>query len=97
MNTVRTAPAKIDGRIPVFAFGMSLGLFLAITFVLCVAFDLVVPGQAMFRTWLGLIPWFDWLSWPDFAWGLAVSFAYGWYIALIFAPLYNWLAKRTAR
>lgn len=51
----------------------------------------------MYRTWLGLIPWFDWLSWPDFAWGLAVSFGYGWYIALIFAPLYNWFAKRTAR
>lgn len=43
MNTVRTAPATTTGRIPVFAFGMSLGLFLAITFVLCVAFDLVVP------------------------------------------------------
>ncbi|WP_238719671.1 DUF5676 family membrane protein [Nitratireductor alexandrii] len=98
MNTVRTesgsgrsdiAPHATTGQVPVFALGMSLGLFLAITFAVCVIFDLVVPGQAMYRTWLALIPWFEWLSWPDFFWGLGVSFVYGWYVALVFAPLYN--------
>lgn len=37
-------------RIPLVAFGLSLGLFFVITFVLCVLFDLWFPGQAMYQT-----------------------------------------------
>lgn len=81
-------------RIPVLAFGMSLGLFLAITFVVCVAFDLLFPGMAMYETWLKLLPGFTWLSWPSFLLGLAESFAYGWYVALVFGPLFNFFAAR---
>lgn len=81
-------------RIPIFAFGMSLGVFLALTFAVCVVFDLLVPGQAMYQTWLQLLPGFTWLSWQSFLLGLAESFAYGWYVALIFAPLYNFFAAR---
>lgn len=81
-------------RIPVFALGMSLGLFLAITFVVCVAFDLLFPGMAMNETWLRLLPGFTWLSWPSFLLGLVESFAYGWYVALIFGPLFNLFAAR---
>ena len=83
-------------HIPVFAFGMSLGLFLAITYVLCVGFDLLFPGMAMYQTWLRLLPGFTWLTWPSFLLGLIESFAYGWYIALIFGPLFNYFAKRWA-
>ena len=85
----RTAP-----RIPVFALGMSLGLFLALTYVLCVLFDLWFPGQAMYQTWLKLLPGFTWLTWPSFFLGLAESYAYGWYVALVFGPLYNFFAAR---
>lgn len=81
-------------RIPVLAFGMSLGIFLAITFALCVGFDLLFPGQAMYETWLKLLPGFTWLTWPSFILGLVESFAYGWYVALVFAPLFNFFAKR---
>ena len=84
-------------RIPVVAFGMSLGIFLAITFVLCVAFDLIFPGMAMYQTWLKLLPGFTWLSFPSFLLGVAESFAYGWYVALIFAPLFNFFATRWNR
>ncbi len=69
--------------------GMSLGVFLAITYALCVVFDLMFPGQAMYQTWLRLLPGFTWLTWPSFFLGLVEAFAYGWYIALIFAPLFN--------
>ena len=91
----RRGPAA-DGtpRIPVLALGMSLGLFLAITFVVCVAFDLLFPGMAMNETWLRLLPGFTWLSWPSFLLGLVESFAYGWYVALIFGPLFNLFAAR---
>jgi hypothetical protein len=80
-------------RIPVIAFGVSLGFFLAITYVLCVGFDLFFPGQAMYQTWLRLLPGFTWLSWPSFLLGLIESFAYGWYVALIFGPLFNFFAN----
>jgi Cu+-exporting ATPase len=43
----------------------------------------------MHEAWLRLLPGFTWLSWGSFGVGLSESFAYGWYIALIFAPLYN--------
>jgi hypothetical protein len=88
-------PVRSPARIPVVALGMSLGLFLAVTYTLCVLFDLWFPGQAMYETWLRLLPGFTWLSWPSFFLGLAESFAYGWYVALIFVPFFNFFAARS--
>lgn len=87
-------PATQIWHIPVLAFGMSLGIFLAVTYALCVGFDLLFPGQAMYQTWLRLLPGFTWLTWPSFLLGLVESFAYGWYVALIFGPLFNFFARR---
>lgn len=80
-------------RIPVLAFGMSLGIFLVVTYALCVAFDLIWPDQAMYQTWLRLLPGFTWLTWQSFLLGLVESFAYGWFVALIFGPLFNLFAR----
>lgn len=82
-------------RVPVVTLGMSLGLFLSITFVLCVGFDLLLPGLAMYQSWARFLPGFTWLSWPSFLLGLVESFAYGWYVALIFGPLFNFFAARS--
>ncbi len=90
----RPSRARVASRIPVVALGMSIGLFLALTFVLCVLFDLWFPGLAMYQAWLTLLPGFTWLTWPSFFLGLVESFAYGWYFALVFAPLYNFFAAR---
>lgn len=90
-------PGQTVPRLPVIAFGLSLGLFLAVTFTLCVGFDLLFPGQAMYESWLRLLPGFTWLSWPSFFLGLVESFAYGCYIALVFGPLYNFFAMRSGR
>ena len=68
---------------------MATGLFLAITFSLCAAFDLLAPRHAMYHTWLGLLPGLHWLTWESFALGVLESYAYGWFIALIWVPLYN--------
>ena len=81
-------------RIPIVVFGLSLGLFLTISYVLCVGFDLIFPGQAMYETWLRLLPGFSWLTWPSFLLGLIESFAWGWYVALIFCPLFNFFSAR---
>lgn len=90
----RSIPAA--PRIPVLALGMSLGVFFAVTFALCVALGLAFPQVAMFRAWTALLPGFAWLDWPSVLLGLAESFAYGWYVALIFAPLFNFLSARWA-
>lgn len=81
-------------RLPIIAFGMSLGVFLAITFVVCVAFDFTFPQYAMYQAWQRFLPGFAWLSWPSFFLGLIESFAYGWYVALVFGPLFNFFASR---
>ncbi len=81
-------------RIPVAALGLSLGAFLVATYVLCVLFDLWFPAQAMSPVWSPLLPGFTWLTWPSFFLGLVETFAYGWYVALIFGPLYNFFAAR---
>jgi hypothetical protein len=79
------------------AVGHATSLFLAITFVLCVGFDLLFPAHAMFQAWQKLLPGFHWLTLGSFFLGLAESYAYGWYIALIWAPLYNVFALKKQR
>ncbi len=78
-------------------FGHATSLFLAISFVLCVGFDLVFPEMAMYRSWQALLPGFTWISWSSFLLGLVESYGYGWYAALIWVPLYNVFAARGAR
>jgi 2TM family of unknown function (DUF5676) len=97
MNTAENprGAARAPARIPVVAFGLSLSLFLALTFVLCVLFGLVLPDWSLHQPWLQFLPGFTWLTWPSFLLGLIESFAYGWYVAVIFAPLYNLLAARS--
>jgi hypothetical protein len=89
---MRTAP-----RLPVVTLGLSLGCFLTFTYVLCVAFDLLFPGHAMYQTWLRLLPGFTWLSWGSFLLGAVETFAYGWYVALVFGPLFNFFAGKFER
>ena len=75
--------------ISVTAAGNATSLFLAITFSLCVAFDLLFPSHAMYSAWVRLLPGFEWLNWKSFCFGLVESYGYGWFIALIWVPLYN--------
>jgi len=79
------------------AFGHATSLFLAITFVLCVGFDLALPQMAMYRSWQALLPGFTWISWSSFLLGLVESYGYGWYFTLIWVPLYNVLSARAVR
>ncbi len=90
-------PLRTVSKLPVVALGLSLGSFLALTFVLCVLFDLWFPAQAMNPVWAPLLPGFTWISWTSFALGLVEAFAYGWYVALVFGPLYNFFAERAGQ
>ena len=86
--------ARSVPRIPVVALGMSLGVFLVVTYVLCVLFDLWFPTQAMHPVWAPLLPGFTWLTWSSFFLGLIEAFAYGWYVALLFGPIHNFFTAK---
>jgi len=89
-----TAPTGDSRRIPIIPLGTSLGAFLSLTFVLCVLFDLWFPSYAMNAVWTVLLPGFTWISWPSFFLGLIETFAYGWYFALLFGGIYNFMLRR---
>ncbi|HET7159047.1 MAG TPA: DUF5676 family membrane protein [Burkholderiales bacterium] len=72
--------------------GIAMGLFLSVTYVFCVAYDLLLD-QHMYEAWMTLLPGFTWISWGSFFIGLVESFAYGIYFGLVFVPLYNALQR----
>ncbi|WP_020677981.1 DUF5676 family membrane protein [Geopsychrobacter electrodiphilus] len=74
--------------------GVSVGLFLAVSYLLCVIYDLILPGQNMYLAWSRLLPGFKWLTWGTFFLGLIESFLYGVYFSLVFVPLYNFCKKK---
>lgn len=81
-------------RIPLVAFGLGLSLFLAISYVLCVAYGLIVANQGMHQLLSAILPGFTWITWPSFLLGLLWALAAGWYVALVFTPLFNFFAAR---
>jgi hypothetical protein len=83
--------------ISLYAVGQATSLFFAITFTLCVGFDRLFPAHAMYQAWQQLLPGFTGLSWGSFCIGLLESYGYGWYLALIWVPLYNVFATRDTK
>ena len=75
---------KLDWRV----VGLAMGSFLVVSYVACVAYDLIFD-QRMYEAWLKLLPGFTWLTWPGFLLGLVEMFLYGICVGLVFAPLYN--------
>ena len=83
--------------VPIAALGMSLSLFFAISFALCIVGYLIMPGLPVKHEALAIfLPGFELLTWQGFVIGLAESYAWGWYIALILGSLYNFFATRRA-
>ena len=81
--------------IPVLALGMGLSLFLALSYILCVLTYVFVPSVPIAHSALTLfLPGFTLLSWTSFCLGLFESLAWGWYVALVFGPIYNFFAAR---
>lgn len=73
----------------------SLGLFAAITFVLCVIYGLIAPPSLHMASFLEMVlPAFKWLTVWGFVLGLIESFLYGGYVGLVFVPIYNVLVRR---
>ena len=85
-------------RIPVLAMGLSLSIFLAVTYVLCALFLVLFPDVPVSHSFLGLFqPAFKPQSVYDLVNGLIEAFVDGWYIALVFGTLYNFVVARFER
>ena len=76
----------------------TLSSFSAITFVLCVVFGLIVPGQ-FHASWLleAMLPGFKWLSVGSVLLGLTEAALYGGGAGVLFSALYNFFARRAAK
>lgn len=73
----------------------SLGLFGALTFVVCVLYGLVVPASLHMTGWLAqILPGFVWLTPGGFLIGLVESFLYGVYAGLVYGTIHNALTRR---
>lgn len=73
--------------------GLSLSAILAVSYVLCLVWDQVFPGWAMYQIWQGLLPGFSWSA-VGLLIGLVETVIYGFYVAVIFVPVYNYLHRR---
>lgn len=62
---------------------MGLGLFLALSYTVCTVWDAVFPSWRMYPAWGRLLPGFTWWSWASFFLGLAETFLYGFWLALV--------------
>lgn len=81
--------------ITVMPTGHALSLLFSISYLLCIAFGLLAPAEMrMYEAWAPLLPGFEWLTVSGFIFGLIGAYLYGWYIAVVFAPLYRFFSKR---
>jgi hypothetical protein len=86
------------GAIPIVTLGLSLSLFFVISYVICIAGYLLFPGFPVQHGALSIfLPGSELLSWRSFCLGMAESFIWGWYIALVFGALYNFISRRIER
>jgi hypothetical protein len=87
-----------EAPIPIVTLGLSLSLFFVISYVICIAGYLLAPGLPVQHAALSIfLPGFELLTWKSYFLGLVESFVWGWYIALVFGALYNFLSRRIAR
>jgi hypothetical protein len=85
--------ADPTGPLPIDAFGLSLSVFFAITYLLCVVLRLLVPDVGNHLPWFQFFPGFGWTP-SGILLGLIESLAYGWYVALVFGWLFNFFVSR---
>ena len=85
--------ARARPAIALVPLGLSLSIFLAISFLLCAVAD-VIPWLQDFHFLKALYPDVDWTRPEMMAVGVVWAFLSGWYVALGFGSLYNFFSAR---
>ncbi len=79
------------------AVTLSLSVFLAVSFVICVIYGLIVSDAFHMHSFLeNVLPGFHWLTVGSFFIGLIESFLWGTYIGLVFGWINNFFHKKLA-
>ncbi len=74
---------------------LTVGIFAAVMFALCVTYGLVVPARFHASQLLeAVLPRFQWLSPGSFVLGLAETFLYGAFAGLVFTLIHNFVTAR---
>jgi small-conductance mechanosensitive channel len=74
--------------------GFTLSAFFVATFVLCLLAALVLPTEGMRMIFEATFPGFVWLTAGSVVIGLFWAVFFGWYIAVLFAPIRNFMYRR---
>jgi len=73
----------------------TLGVWAAVSFLVCVLWGLATPEALHMHTFLEqILPAFTWLTGWGFVLGLIESFLMGVYVGLVFVPIYNFFSRR---
>ena len=89
-----TAPQAHRESLSIVVVGFSVSLFFVISYVLCLIGYLAFPDLPIAHGALSIfLPGFKLLDWQSFFLGLVESFAWGWYVAVILVPLYNFFVR----
>lgn len=68
--------------------GLSVGTFLIVAYLACLALARVFPDRGLHQPWLQFLPGFTWTV-KGIVLGLVESFAYGFFTGVVFGPIYN--------
>lgn len=73
----------------------ALGLWGAVSFIVCVLYGLITPQSLHMHVFLEqILPGFKWLTWWGFLLGVVESFLYGVYAGIVYVPIHNGLTRR---
>lgn len=73
----------------------SLGIFTFFSYLVCIAYGLIVPASLHMAQFLELVlPGFQWLTFRGFVIGAIESFLYGVYAGLVYTPIYNFFQSK---
>lgn len=73
--------------------GLSLATFLAISYLACLMFALIIPDRGLHGPWLQFLAGFSW-TWQGIMIGLVETLAFGLFAGFVFAPIYNFFNAR---
>ena len=73
----------------------SLGSWAVVSFAICVLWGLATPEAMHMHEFLELVlPAFKWLTGWSFLLGLVESFLLGFYVGIVYVPIYNFFTRR---